>query len=363
VSVPAALAQALAQRGAVGFLATSDAAIQYLSGFATKAYERLTGVLVRADGAHTLIVPALDAESAAKQVPGVELRTWSDGDDPLVLVVDELRRHGLDSGRLAVEGLRMPVAWADRIRSELPQLTLEDGDSLLSALRVRKSPEELSRLEAAAHALSRAFEELTDVLEVGVSEAEAAGTLARLIGDAPLPPIVAAGANGAKPHTRAGRRRLEHGDVVVVDAAATEGGYFADITRCFVVGQPSSKQRSVYEVVRAAQEAALEALRPGARAGAVDQAARELIEAHGYGRYFVHRTGHGLGLEVHEPPYLSPGNETRLEEGMVVTLEPGIYLPGEFGVRLEDDVAVTAEGGKVLSNANRDLVVCGGKAA
>lgn len=357
--------EALSASGKDAFLATSDPAILYLSGFATNAYERFTGALVLADGGLRLIVPSLDAEAAAEHVPGVELRTWSDGDEPLELVVDELRRQGLEKGTLAVEELRMPVAWADRIRSALPRLALENGGELLSSLRARKRPGEVVRLKAACVALSRAFDELCDRLHAGLTEVEAAGALAQLIAAGarlPFQPIVAAGANGAKPHTIAGDRPFERGDVIVVDASATDGGYFADVTRCFVIGDPSREQRSIYDVVRRAQEAALGALRPGASAGEVDRAARHVIEAHGYGRYFVHRTGHGLGLEVHEAPYLAPGSETVLEEGMVVTVEPGIYLPGRFGIRLEDDAVVTASGCELLTSAGRDLLACGGSA-
>ncbi|MEX2645127.1 MAG: Xaa-Pro peptidase family protein [Gaiellaceae bacterium] len=362
----AKLAKALAATGIDAFLATSDPAIYYLSGFATNAYERFTGALVLADGGLRLIVPSLDARSAAEHAPGVELRSWSDGDDPLELVIDELRRQGLERGTLGVEELRMPVAWADRIRSALPSLAVENGGEILSGLRARKGPGELVRLKAACVALSRAFDELCDRLHAGLTEVEVAVTLAELIAAAgarvPFQPIVAAGANGAKPHTTAGDRRLERGNIVVADASATDGGYFADITRCFVVGSPSSEQRSVYEIVRRAQEAALEALRPGASGGRVDRAARDVIETHGYGPYFVHRTGHGLGVEVHEAPFLAPGSETVLEEGMVVTVEPGIYLPGSFGIRLEDDAVVTANGCELLTSAGRDLSACGGSA-
>jgi Xaa-Pro aminopeptidase len=358
----APLAEALAARGTDAFLATSDPAIFYLTGFATIARERFTGVLVRADGSSCLIVPSLDAEAAAEHAPGVELRTWSDGEDPLEMVVDELRRRGLEGGSLAVEELRMPIAWADGIRAALPGLALEYGGELLNALRAVKRPEELERLGAAATALSRAFDGLGEHLAAGVTEVEAGRALARLIAQAGARQtgslIVAAGAHGAKPHTTSEDRQLKAGDVVVVDATATVDGYFADITRCFVLGTPTSEQRSVYDIVQHAQEAALAVLRPGARTGDVDKAARDVIDAHGYGSHFVHRTGHGLGVEVHEPPFLAPGNETVLEEGMAFTVEPGIYLPGKFGVRLEDDVTITAGGCDVLSDARRDLIAC-----
>lgn len=364
MSRQARIAQALSDAGFDAFLATSDAGIFYTSGFATHAYERLTAVLVTAGGGLSLIVPALDEEAAREQLPDVEMRTWIDGDDPLALVIDELRGRGLASGSVAVEDLRFPVGWADRVRGELQGLKLVHGEQFLSNLRVVKDAEELSRLEDAAVAVSNAFDALGDHLAAGVTEAEASATLVRLIAEAGAvcsgSPLIAAGANGAKPHTSSGPRALVEGDVIVVDSGSIVDGYWGDITRCFVVGEPSPKQQEVYDIVRRAHGAAIDALRPGALTGEIDKAARDVIDEAGYGEYFVHRTGHGLGVEVHEPPYLAPGTENELKEGMVVTIEPGIYLPGEFGVRLEDDVAVTADGSKVLSTAARELRVVGG---
>ncbi|MDX6591322.1 MAG: hypothetical protein QOJ13_518 [Gaiellales bacterium] len=364
MSRQARLVDALTNAGIDGFLATSDAGIFYTSGFATHAYERLTGVLVTADGGLSMIVPALDEESASEQLPGVEMRTWSDGDDPLALVIDELKRRGLGSGAVGVEDLSFPVGWADRVRADLPGVTLVHGEAMLSDLRAVKDPDELSKLEAAARAVSDAFDELGSHLAAGVTESEASATLVRLINAAGAQvsgrPLIATGANGAKPHTSAGPRKLETGDLMVVDSGAIVDGYWGDITRCFVVGDPSPKQQEVYDIVRRAHGAAIEALRPGARTGDIDKAARTVIDEAGYGKYFVHRTGHGLGVEVHEAPFLAPGTDVELKAGMVVTIEPGIYLPGEFGVRLEDDVAVTAGAPKVFSTADRELRTVGG---
>jgi Xaa-Pro aminopeptidase len=169
--------------------------------------------------------------------------------------------------------------------------------------------------------------------------------------------IVGSGPNAASPHHGAGERTIEASDVVVLDFGGKAQGYCSDITRTVFVGEPDEERRRVYEVVRSAQQAAFEAVRPGVAAQDVDRAARAVIEEAGYGDRFLHRTGHGIGLEVHEPPYLVEGNETPLEVGMTFSDEPGIYVEGRFGVRIEDQVVVTAEGGERLNEATRDLTV------
>jgi Xaa-Pro dipeptidase len=168
-------------------------------------------------------------------------------------------------------------------------------------------------------------------------------------------PIVVAGPNAASPHSTPSERPIESGETIVVDCGATVGGYAADITRTFAIGELEPEMAQVYDVVRAANAAGRRAVRPGIPAEQVDQAARAVIEDAGYGEYFIHRTGHGLGLEIHEPPYIVAGNRQLLEPGMTFTVEPGIYLPGRGGVRIEDDVVVTADGGDSLTTFPREF--------
>jgi Xaa-Pro dipeptidase len=171
--------------------------------------------------------------------------------------------------------------------------------------------------------------------------------------------IVLGGPNAAQPHGRPTETELRRGDLVIVDVGARRDGYCADITRTFAIGEPDHDARRAYDIVRAAQRAGCAALKPGITCASVDQAAREVIESSGYGDFFIHRTGHGLGLEAHESPALVAGNQARLQQGQVVTIEPGIYLPGRFGVRIEDDLVITDDGARPLTHSPRELTVYG----
>jgi len=201
-------------------------------------------------------------------------------------------------------------------------------------------------------------------LRAGQSEVEVALALGAAIGAAgatpAFPSLVQSGPNSALPHALPSDRRLSKGDLVLLDFGAASGGYLADTTRMAVVGEPDARQAKIHALVLAAHDAAIEAVRPGVAAGAVDATAREVITKGGHGVDFFHRTGHGLGIEGHEAPSLDPGSETVLEEGMVFTIEPGVYIPGWGGVRIEDDIVVESGGARLLTAADRSLYVVGG---
>ena len=224
-----------------------------------------------------------------------------------------------------------------------------------------KDPDELERLRAAARGADAAFGEVVRLRFAGRRELDVAADLARLLRDHGHElvdfTIVGSGPNSASPHHEAGERTIEPGDAVVMDFGGVAGGYCSDITRTVFVGEPTEEQRHVYDVVREAQQAAFEAIGPGVACETVDGAARAVIEQAGYGERFIHRTGHGIGIEVHEPPYIVQGNATPLAPGMTFSDEPGIYLPDRFGVRIEDQVEVTAEGARRLNEASRELTV------
>jgi Xaa-Pro aminopeptidase len=227
-------------------------------------------------------------------------------------------------------------------------------------LRAVKDADELAALRAAARAADAAFAAILERPFIGRTEAEVAADLARLLvengHDRADFTIVAGGPNAASPHHEAGARTIRPGDPVVMDFGGPVDGYFSDMTRTVVAGDPPAGFEEVYGVVRDAQRDGMASARPGVAAEDVDRAAREVIRGAGYGEWFVHRTGHGIGLEVHEPPYLVRGNDQQLEPGMAFSVEPGVYLPGRFGVRIEDIVTVTADGAESLNGASRDLL-------
>ena len=345
--------------GLAGLLVSPGPDLAYLTGHAPPPLERLTLLLLVVGRDPVLVVPALERPSAedAPGSSGLELVDWRDADDPYRVVAKVL-----PAGRYAVTD----QTWA----SHLLALDLATADCLFVAagailplLRAVKDADEVERLRAAARAADATFSDVVGLAFAGRSELEVAGELERLLrshGHRRVDfTIVGSGPNGASPHHGSGTRTIAPGDVVVMDFGGVLDDYCSDITRTVVVGEPSDEVRRVYDVVRAAQQAAFDAVRPGVPAQDVDRAARSLIEEAGYGERFVHRTGHGIGLEVHEPPYIVEGDTTPLEAGMTFSDEPGIYLERRFGVRIEDQVVVTPEGGERLNEASRDLTIVG----
>jgi D-alanyl-D-alanine dipeptidase len=345
------------EAGLGGLLVTPGADLMYLTGYDPLPLERLTLLVLRASAEPLLVVPTLErpAAEAAPGASGLEILDWRDGQDPYRSVARILRagRYAISDGAWASHLLALEQATADC-------LFVASGRAL-PPLRAVKDPEELELLRAAGRAVDAAFADVVNLPFEGRREVDVATDLERLLRDHGHDrvgfTIVGSGPNSASPHHEAGERAIEPGDAVVLDFGGVRAGYCSDLTRTVFVGGPVEEQRRVYEVVRAAQQAAFEAVRPGVVAHEVDGAARALIEAAGYGERFVHRTGHGIGLEVHEPPYIVAGDQTVLEAGMTFSDEPGIYLPGRFGVRIEDQVAVTPGGAERLNGASRDLTV------
>jgi Xaa-Pro aminopeptidase len=299
-----------------------------------------------------MIVPALE-RPGAEPAP-VELRDWADGDDAYAAAAGLLDPHGA----YAVSD----SAWAMHVlglQRTLPGSRYVSMTDALPTLRAVKDDEELERMAAAGAAADAAFEEIATSRFSGRTEAEIAAELARLLlahgHERAEFTIVASGPNGANPHHEESDRVVEEGDMVVMDFGGMKDGYGSDTTRTVHVGEPTEEEAEVYEVVRRAQQAGFEAVRPGAACQDVDRAARGVIAEAGYGEQFIHRTGHGIGLTVHEPPYIIEGETRPIEPGMCFSIEPGIYLPGRFGVRIEDIVAATAGGGRRLNDTSREL--------
>ncbi len=330
---------------------------RYLTGYEPPPLERLTLLVVRTAADPVLLVPALEAPLARASPVGeaVEVVSWRDGEDPYAAAARLLPREGT----FAV-GDRTWAAHLLGLQAAIPGARFVRAGPILAPLRAVKDPDEVELLGRAARGADEAFRRLVAGRLEGRSEDEVAGELADLLlavgHDSVAFTIVASGPNGASPHHEPAGRAIRAGDAVVLDFGGRVGGYCSDITRTVAVGRPPAGFPEVYEVVREAQEAAFRAVRPGVPAEEVDRAARGVIEAAGYGDRFIHRTGHGIGLEEHEEPYIVAGNAEPLRVGHCFSIEPGIYLPGEFGVRIEDIVTVTPEGAQRLNHAPRELL-------
>lgn len=267
--------------------------------------------------------------------------------------------------RIGVEGLRLRVMELRYLESALPGVRFEQAELLIGQLRMRKDDAEIAAMQKAVHVAEAALEATVAKVKVGMTEREISGMLIQNLythgcdPELPFLPIVAAGANSANPHATVSDRKVQKGDLLLFDWGANVDGYFSDLTRTFAVGEVEEEFKRIYNVVKLANQAGREAAKPGAPCSAVDDAARDAIEDSGYGQYFTHRTGHGLGLEPHEEPYMRAGNSLKLEPGMTFTVEPGIYLDGRGGVRIEDNVVITADGARTLSSFPRELRVIG----
>ena len=340
-----------------GVLATPGPDLLYLTGYAPVVIaERITMLVVPADGEPAMIVPRFERPDAegALGAGGVELTDWADGSDQYAAAAKLLQ----PGGRYAISD----AAWAMHVlglQDRLPDSTYVAMSDALPMLRAVKDDDELLLLAAAGAAADAAYGDIREVRFADRTEAEVGADLAESLlahgHDTVEFTIVASGPNGANPHHQTGERVIADGDMVVLDFGGLIDGYGSDTTRTVHVGEPTGEEREVHELVVAAQQAGVEAVSPGATGEEVDAAARAVIADAGYGDRFIHRTGHGIGLEVHEPPYLVEGAAQPLEAGMCFSVEPGVYLPDRFGVRIEDIVAVTDDGARRLNNSPHEL--------
>lgn len=333
---------------------TRPVSIAYLTAFHAEPHERLMALVVRRDGA-TLIVPSLEEEKAQARASDAEVVAWRDGEDPYALVAQALA----GSAEVGVEKDHLTLHAAEVITSRSGASELVDVAPELRRLRLVKTPKEVETLARAAAITDEAFAKVLARIHAGQSEIEVAmlfaAVIAELGGTLAFPTLVQSGPNSAMPHLEPSGRKSGRGDYLLLDFGAAVAGYKADSTRMAVIGEPSGRHRQIHDVVLRAHDAAIAAVKAGVTTGEVDAAARRVIEAAGYGKNFFHRVGHGLGLEAHEDPSLDPGSTTVLETGMVFTIEPGVYVSGFGGVRIEDDVVVEDGGCRVLTRADRSL--------
>ena len=347
-------------RGLDAILVTPSSDYLYLLGYSAPPLERLTCLIVRPDAPPTLVLPHLEEPLARHELGSlageIELRTWDETEDPFALVSDVLR----GSGRVAVQD-QMWARFVLRLGAALDGVELTEAGPAINALRRTKSPEEIERLRTAAEAADRAMDAITAQKLSGRTEAAVSVQIRELLRSAGHDTsdwaIVASGPNAASPHHTPGDRLIQEGDAIVLDIGGTANGYASDTTRTAFVGIPPEEFQDLYAVLQEAQAAACDAVRPGIEAREVDRVAREVITDAGYGSLFTHRTGHGIGLETHEEPYLVESNPEPLREGDAFSVEPGIYVPDRWGARIEDIVVCTADGGERLNRSSRDLRV------
>ncbi|SOD81462.1 aminopeptidase P family protein [Streptomyces sp. Ag109_G2-15] len=352
-------ARAAVDAGLAGLLVAPGPDMVWLTGYTpTAVTERLTVLVLTPGHDPVLVVPTLEAPDAEHAVgaSAFTLRDWTDGKDPYAVtaaLLDHSGRFGISDNTWAMHLLGL--------QRTLPGTSYASLTDALPMLRAVKDAAELELLAAAGAAADATFEEIRKVPFAGRRESDVGHDLADLLrrfGHSQVDfTIVGSGPNGANPHHEVGDRVIQHGDMVVLDFGGLKDGYGSDTTRTVHVGEPTEEERTVHDIVRAAQEAGFRAVRPGVACQEVDRAARAVITDAGYGEYFIHRTGHGIGVTTHEPPYMIEGEEQPLVPGMCFSVEPGIYLPGRFGVRIEDIVTVTEDGGRRLNNTTREMVI------
>ena len=345
------------EAGLHGVIVTPGPDLVWLTGYRPTAItERLTMLVLTPDAHPTLLVPVLerpDAEAAAGSA-NLDIVDWADGVDPYAAAGRLLRpdsRFGISDSAWAMHLLGL--------QSAVPGTGYRALSHSLPMMRAVKDANELGRLAQAGAAADATYDEIVKVRFAGRREDEVAADLARLLrqfGHEQVDfTVVGSGPNGANPHHEADDRVIEQGDAVVLDFGGLMYGYGSDTTRTVCVGEPSSQVREIHEIVQRAQQTAFEAVQPGVACQDIDRVARAVITEAGYGAQFIHRTGHGIGVTTHEPPYLVEGETQRLRPGMCFSIEPGIYLAGRFGVRIEDIVTVTDSGGGRLNNTDRAL--------
>lgn len=337
--------------------------LTYLSGLHFHLMERPTVLIVTATGKTAIMLPEL--EKGKLTGDAADFRAFSYGDDPATwsAAFSAAAKHlNLQGGKVGVEPTRFRFLELGFLQDAFPGADFVDGSGALGALRLAKDAGEIAKMKRAAAIAQDALLATLRMIRAGMTEKAIANELViqllREGSDPELPfqPIVATGPNSASPHAVPTDRALQPGDLLLVDWGAAFEGYFSDITRTFTFGEVDPELVKIGEVVQAANAAGRQAGRPGLDAGAVDRAARDVIERAGYGPFFIHRTGHGLGMEAHEPPYIFGENDLVLTEGMTFTVEPGIYLPGRGGVRIEDNVVVTAAGLESLTDLSRAVL-------
>ncbi|HEX5143621.1 MAG TPA: Xaa-Pro peptidase family protein [Mycobacterium sp.] len=355
-----AAAAATADAGLAGLVITPGYDLRYLVGSRAETFERLTALVIPISGPATVVVPRLELaalrESAVIDL-GLSLRPWVDGENPYALV-----QEALGGGTVATAVTESMPALHLLPLAEILGVVPVLATDVLRSLRMIKDPAEIDALRKAGAAIDRVHARVPEFLVPGRTEAEVAADINKAIvaegHSSAAFIIVGSGPHGADPHHEVSDRELQAGDIVVVDIGGPyEPGYNSDSTRTYSIGEPSAEVAQQYSILQQAQRVAVDAVRPGVTAEQVDAAARDVLADAGLGEYFVHRTGHGIGLSVHEEPYIVAGNDLPLRPGMAFSVEPGIYFPGKWGARIEDIVIVTEDGAEPVNHRPHELIV------
>lgn len=360
------LTTALQQAGLDALALNPGPSLTYFTGLHFHLSERPVIGLFTPSASPVMILPELEAAKLDKLDYELNAFTYSENPDKWAAAFKQgVQAAGLSAGKVGVEDRRLRLLELRLLELTIPKARFINATDTLAQLRMHKDDGEVAAMQAAIKTAQQALEAALPLVKIGMMEKELANELVLQLlrhgsdGELPFQPIVSSGPNSANPHAFPGERKLSAGDLLVIDWGAKVDGYFSDITRTFGVGEVSAEQENIHKIVRQANRAARMAALPGMTCGQVDTAARQVIEAAGYGQFFIHRTGHGLGMEVHEEPYIRAGNLMTLAPGMTFTIEPGIYLPGQDGVRIEDNVLITVNGVRCLTNFPRELQIIG----
>lgn len=343
------------------FITTPDN-VFYVSGFRSNPHERLLGVVIFQDAPPLMICPKMEVPDAKAAGWSFDVVGHQDTDNPWQLLHEAILGKGINISQLAIEKSHMTVERLEALKELFPTASFTRLDDQLNSMRVIKDESELAILRQAAEFADYAIEVGVSELAEGKTELEILTAIElalkkKGISHMSFDTMVLSGPKTASPHGKPGDRKIQKGDFVLFDLGVIYKGYCSDITRTVSFGEPSKAQKEVYETVKKAEQDAVDAVKPGVRAMDLDKIARDVITEAGYGEFFTHRLGHGLGISVHEFPSLTGTNEMPLTEGMVFTIEPGIYDPSVTGVRIEDDVVVTKDGVEVLTKFPKELII------
>jgi Xaa-Pro aminopeptidase len=357
------LSEAARAQGFDAVAVIPGASLRYLTGLDFHVSKRLTVAFFPVAGDPVFVLPLLESSRVeVNSLVQMQLFTWSDAEGPREAVQRAAEHLGLAGKRIAAEFVSMRLLEARALEAAAPRLRIDDGTALIADLRMVKDEGEQAAMAEAARIIDIALQASIQQIRAGMTEHQLASVIEREVysagGDGvSFGSIVASGPNGANPHHNNSDRPFQAGDLIIIDCGARYGGYLSDITRTVALGEPGDEQRRIYELVRAANEAGRRACRAGASGEQIDAATRAVIVEGGYGDYFIHRTGHGLGLDEHELPNIVAGSTQPLRAGTSFTIEPGIYVGGLCGVRIEDDMVLTEDGARTLTSTPRELLI------